>query len=404
MNSFFQTLINTIKSRFISLWTRFHMWTSRNFILAAVLNRIRSFFSNLFNVRPRNKKDYYTVFGWLISKRLAYAIIIVIGALSIYYLAAVNPPSVFRTAGIKTYSYNSLALRFTKGEVNIKGKSGYLAYTGNVSKGRVTGQGVLYNPEGVTVYIGEFDNNMYNGSGKLYYDDAVMEYDGEFRDNLFEGKGILYRSNGSREYDGSFVSGLMEGSGTLYDTADNPIYTGSFSHGSLQYGELIGKKTTDAADYYTGKTTVYYDDDYYAVKMNDINAVYYGRSTTDELDAGVNIDGVYVTQNYYSAGGVSCNTISDLVSYFGEAQYEGNTLVVMPEAVAIESMSSTEGTQFSSTAMDTEKVFDDVFEVKNFDQSYMVYIYTFEKDGLSYTFFCNGRNTQFAMYQINQIS
>ena len=403
MNNFFQTLLSSIKSRFISIWTRFHMWTSKNFVLAAVLTKIRTFFTNLFNVKPKNKKDYYGVFGWLISKRLAYAIMIVIGVLSVYYLVKVNPPSVFKTTGTKTYSYNSLALRFTKGNVNIKGKSGYLAYTGNVSKGKVTGQGVLYNPEGVTVYIGQFDNSKYNGAGKLYYDNAVIEYDGNFRDNLFEGKGILYRSNGSIEYDGNFVAGLKEGNGTLYDTADNAIYTGSFSHGNIVYSELIGKKTTDAAEYYTGKSTVYYDDDYYAVKMDDIDAVYYGSSTTDNIDQGVNIDGVYVLSSTFQAGEVSCNSVSDLVAYFGEPQYDGNTTIVMPEAVSIESMSGEEGKQFGSTALKTEKIFDNAYQVKDFSQDFMVYGYTFEKDGLSYTFFCNDRNTQFAMYQINQI-
>lgn len=402
MFNLLQTVINTIKARFVALWTMIYMWTNKTFVQTRVFTKIRLFFTSLFDVKPRNKKDYYGVMGWLISKRLAFAITIVIGVVSIYYLAVVNPITVFKSPGVKTYNYNSVALRFTKGNVNIKGKSGYLAYTGNVSKGTVTGSGILYNPEGAVIYTGKFENNKYNGAGKLYYDNGIMEYDGEFLDNLYEGKGILYRSNGNYEYEGEFAAGQKEGKGTLYDTANNKIYTGKFSNDTIAYSELIGKSTSEAADYYTGKSTVYYDSNYYAVYMNDINAVYYGKSTTDALDTGVNIDGVYVLDDTYRAGGVSCNNVSDLESYFGEPVYDGNTEIIMPEAIALENMSSKEGSELGSASAKLTKEFDNVFQVDSFENDYLVYIYTFEKDGLYYTFFCNGSNTQFAMYEINK--
>lgn len=86
----FQILWNTIKSKLASIVSKIRLWTSWNFVRTRIIGGIKNFFLRLIDVKPRNKDDYYSIFGWLISKRLAYAIIIFIGIISLWYLNSVT--------------------------------------------------------------------------------------------------------------------------------------------------------------------------------------------------------------------------------------------------------------------------------------------------------------------------
>ncbi|MBQ7424912.1 MAG: hypothetical protein IJV21_01455, partial [Lachnospiraceae bacterium] len=196
-------LISTIKSRMTGLVTKFKLYTNWNFIRTKIISKIRDFFTSMLGVKPRNKDDYYTIGRWMFSKRLMYALVIIIGVVSIWYIA--SETTLFRNFsedGIQTYKYNSLRLRTAKGHVKITAKSGYLAYDGNVEGGYVVGNGTLYNKEGTVVYTGTFDQNKYEGIGTLNYDSGALCYKGGFHENLYDGTGTLYRQDGTREYDG----------------------------------------------------------------------------------------------------------------------------------------------------------------------------------------------------------
>ena len=298
-NNLIQVLLASIKAKITPLVTKFRQITSENFIRTRVIAKIREFFVLLFDVRPKNKKDYYEVFGWLISKKLAYAIVVVIGVLSMIYLVSIRSMYLPQKQedGIKTYDYDDVMLRFAKGKVRIKGKSGYLAYEGDVEKGSVTGSGNLYGVDGTLLYQGEFAQNEYEGSGTQYYPDGTMHYKGAFSGNLYEGTGKLYRENGTLSYDGEFARGMKEGTGKLYAAGDKPVYEGSFSKDQLVYSALLGKSTAEVAQAYTGSRVIYRNDSDFTVLMPDIQALYIGVTDEANLEEQVMVDSVYVLKD-----------------------------------------------------------------------------------------------------------
>lgn len=404
MGNLFQVLFSSIKAKVISIWTKIKLWTNLSYLKSQLFTRIRQFLGKILDVRPRDKDDYYGIWKWLVSKKLVFAITIILGIFSIWYVFFVNPPSVFRSSGngVKTYAYNSIPLRFTKGEVRILGKSRYLAFQGEVEKGTANGYGVLYRKDGSEVYEGNFKKNKFQGNGQLYYPSGQLEYNGEFVNNKFDGKGVLYRENGSKEYDGEFLSGMKDGEGNLYDSAGNAVFTGNFSKDALMYTDFLGKSTDETRKIYTGKSVVYKDNENLVVSMADIDAVYYGQNGAENLDGNIKIEGVYVLSDTFPYSGEKYTNVFELEEIFPKTEYEGNAYVTMPEAVAIHIMNQ-KGTALSGDISGTwSNTLDDVIEVDSYDKDYIVYLYTYVKDKIRYTFFCKDRTGEFAMYLIQQ--
>lgn len=401
-NNLIQVLLASIKAKVTPLVTKIRQLTSASFLRAKVIAKIREFFIKLFDVRPKHKKDYYEMFGWLVSKRLAYAIIIVIGVLSMIYLVSIR--SMYlpqkQTDGIKTYDYDDVMLRFAKGTVRIRGKSGYIAYQGDVEKGGVNGYGNLYGVDGTLLYQGNFVNNEYEGSGTQYYADGTMHYKGNFSGNLYEGNGKLYRENGSIVYEGEFARGMKEGIGKLYGAGDKPVYEGSFSQDQLVYSALLGKSTTEVAESYKGERIIYQSDNEFSVLMPDINALYVGVTDEENLEDTVMVDSIYVLKNTITFGKNACSTIADLKKVFGQEVYEGNSIVTLPEAVAINYLNKQKQTLNGSVELDTTDEFTDAITINEIQDDYPVYLYSFRKDGLLYTFVCGDKNDTFAFYSI----
>lgn len=401
-NNLIQVLLASIKAKITPLVTKFRQITSENFIRTRVIAKIREFFVLLFDVRPKNKKDYYEVFGWLISKKLAYAIVVVIGVLSMIYLVSIRSMYLPQKQedGIKTYDYDDVMLRFAKGKVRIRGKSGYLAYEGDVEKGSVTGSGNLYGVDGTLLYQGEFAQNEYEGSGTQYYPDGTMHYKGAFSGNLYEGTGKLYRENGTLSYDGEFARGMKEGIGKLYAAGDKPVYEGSFSKDQLVYSALLGKSTAEVAQAYTGSRVIYRNDSDFTVLMPDIQALYIGVTDEANLEEQVMVDSIYVLKDSILIGDQECTTIKDLKAAFGEIVYEGNSIVTLPEAVAINYLNTKKQTMNGSVELETTDEYTDVITVNRIQDDYPVYLYSFRKDGLLYTFVCKDKNDTFSFYSI----
>ena len=399
----FQVLLSTIKSKIVPLVSKLKMWTSWSFIRSRVIAKIRDFFSSLLNFKPRDKKDYFAVFGWLISRRLAFALVVIVGVLSIYYLAGTRMTMMSAgDGGIRTYNYNALMLRFTNGKVRIKGKSGYLAYEGDVEGGSVTGRGTLYNPEGVAVYQGEFEKNKYQGVGTSYYPDGTMQYSGSFDNNLYQGTGKLYRENGSLCYEGEFAQGQREGNGKLYDSGNNLIYIGSFSQDQLLYSEFLGKTASEVAKCYSGSRQLYENDSEFAVILEDIDAIYMGKGDSQALDDEIRVDKIVVLKDTFQTGRDTVSSIDGLRTYFGAEIYEGNSEVTMGEAVAINYLDSVGRGQGQRVDMEVSSDYSDYALVEEYDETFPIFMHSFYKDGLIYTFMGKDKNSTFSFYSIEK--
>ncbi len=400
-NELLNILIQTIKSRTTGLVTKFKLYTSWNFVKTKIVVRIRDFFFNLLGVKPRDKDDYYTIGRWMFSKRLLYALVIMLGVLSLWYISTESAVfKRFSEEGIRTYKYNSLRLRTAKGHVKITGKSGYLAYDGYVEGGYANGEGILYNPAGNAVYTGNFEQNDYEGQGSESYPSGNLHYTGTFHKCLYEGSGTLYRENGTKEYYGEFLGGKKNGTGTLYDVGENEIYTGSFSSDNIVYSELLGKNAAEVNECYKGHSSLYLATDETVVYMDQIGALYRGVSDEDALDDDVKVSSVYVLQDSFAFGNESVSTITALKEALGDPVYEGNSVVVLPEAVAINELCKKKTVFNGPVEMDVDNTFSDVTEVNSFDRDYTVYIYTFLRGEVTYSFVCKERSDYFDFYYL----
>lgn len=403
MNKLFSTLFSSIRAKFTSLWTKVRLWTSPTYWRSQAFTRLRQFFSRLFDVRPRHKKDYYAVFNWLISKRLAFAIVVVLGVLCAVYLSSTLPRGFFTGTGatVRTYRYNAIPLKFYSGTVRILAADGHLAYEGEVSDAHCVGQGTLYDKDGNKVYEGAFADDMYNGVGTLYYPEGTIQYQGNFLNNLFQGQGSYYRSNGTVEYVGEHDSGHRNGQGTLYNAAANPIFAGTFQLDQIVYSEFLDKSTSQVAQMYTGSTQVYSSESEYAVSMDEIGAVYAANDGSSSLEGDWTVGSVYVLSSSLPVEGEALTTINQLSAYFGTPDYYGVSWVDLPEAVAVNLLAQSGESPLGTVEIQSASEFDGVHTVSQYDQDFQVYIYTYLRDGLLYTFYTDGSASEnFVMYSI----
>ena len=404
MNSLFQGFFNAVKARMVSVWTKIRLFTSPTYLKGEALRRLIEYFRKMTDVRPRDKSDYYGMFGWLVSKRLAIFIVVLIGMVSAYYITVIQPLSVFTSqdSGIKKYAYNSIPLRFTEGRVLITAKSGYVAYDGMVEKGAAKGEGKLYRPDGTKVYSGQFINSKFSGNGTSYYPTEQIQYTGGFLENLYHGSGKLYRKNGSVEYEGNFVNGYMDGEGILYDESNNEIFVGNFSKGQLLYSDFIGKSTQEAGTMYPGEKEVYMDGDQFVVDMKDIDALYYGIYEEESLTDEIKVEGVYVMKDQFEILGEQLKKISDVTSLMGEPIYEGNSTIFMPEAVATEIISKESDSFYKNGVSGVEVILSGTSIITDVEEEYSVYMYTYTYEGMRYSFFAKDKTGDFSMYLIER--
>ncbi len=394
-------LIQTIKSRMTGLVTKFKLYTNWNFIKTKIIAKIRDFFASLLGIKPRNKYDYYTIGRWMFSKRLLYALVIIVGVVSIWYISTETKLfKNFSEDGVRTYKYNAFRLRTAKGHVKITGKSGYLAYDGAVENGYVTGEGTLYNPSGNVVYTGTFAQNKYEGLGTLNYQSGNLQYKGNFHENLFEGDGTLYREDGTREYSGQFASGMKNGTGVLYDSGENSIYEGSFSSDSIVYSELLGKSVSDVSTNYKGHRDLYATNTESVAVMNDIGALYHAVGDAEALDDEETVDSVYVLSNVYKFGRQEADSIPEVTEILGEPIYEGNSNAILPEAVAINIINEKGKIFQGKVDMDIDQTFSDVAQINNFDRNYPIYIYSYKRGDNVYSFVCGQKGDEFEFYYV----
>lgn len=405
MGNLLSTLIAAMRSKVTALWNKIRLFFTPAFWKSTVTSKVMAFFQKLFDVRPKHKKDYYPVFRWLVSKRLAYALVIAcsVGGLFVLWMLA---PNLFSGMGggssIRTYKYNSIPLKFYEGTVQVLAHDGHVAYIGQVSEGAANGSGTLKDQAGNLVYEGQFAHSMYNGTGTTYYSDGTICYAGTFTDNLYNGVGQFYRPTGIMEYDGDYVTGRRTGTGTLYNSGGNAIFTGPFQNDEIVYSAFLGKTATEAGAMYTGTPCIYTTDNEYAVEMREINAVYAVSDGANSIEQDWTITGIYVLQNEITLDGEQFTTIDQLSGFFGDYSYAGSTWVDLAEAVSFNLLDD-QNSGYGKVDMDVTEAFDEVRTVNSYDDGFEINIYTFERDGLMYTFYCDARGTgAFTMYAITQ--
>ena len=397
-------LLQSIRAKIVPLVTKLKLFLSPNYLLARLTEGLRTFFAKVLNVKPKDKNDYYTIGNWMVSKRLAFALVIIIGVLSLVYII-LSWNALFPGRGndnINTYGYNNVLLKFAKGTVRIKGKSGYLAYEGDVSNGSCNGAGTLMNPAGHVVYQGNFKLSMYEGEGTKYYDDGTLNYKGGFHENLYSGEGDLYRKNGSMEYRGQFALNMKEGEGTLYDMGFNPVFQGTFTQDDIKFSDLIGKHASELASAYTGDTVMYQSTDERVRFMPDISAMTVEYLDDESLDKDATVESVYVVRDYFHTADKDITSFSDLNEIFGQPVYVGTAYAVLPELLTINEISrSTDKVIINGVADITENsVFTEYTEVKDYDRDYQIYLHTYHKDGLMYNFVTEQGLDTFSFYYI----
>ncbi len=403
MNQLLQVLMSTIKAKIVPIWTKLKYWTSKSFIESKLLSWVRDKLAHLFDVKPKDKHDYFAVRNWLISRKLAFSIVISVGIISIcVLLTTINPVGNMQGEGATVYWFNSIPLRFVEGPVRIKARSGYIAYDGHVSDGYASGYGMLYNKNEQLVYAGNFERSQYNGNGTLYYATGETKYKGEFVDNQFEGTGILYRQNGSKLYEGEFLAGLREGNGSLYDSGDNKVFEGSFHCGNIVYNQFLGKNTSDIGALYTGNSCIYTYREEAVVCMEDIQAMYVIDNNKNSIEEGATVQQIYVLSDVFAQGQAQITNMEQVSDILGAPSFEGNSYIIFPEAVAIHQLQEIGKMHELDAGLVMNSAYDELKVVDSFQKTQELYLYVYQIEEVTYTFFCKQRDGAFFMYSIEQ--
>lgn len=401
---FFSLIEQAVRKKINPLIAKIRKAFNLTYISNKVKVCITKLFTMLFDFKPKDKNDYYTFWGWMLAKKLAFTIIFAIVLVNVYILCQILPNSEDNTGGYKTYAYNSFGLKFYDGKVYILNENKNIAYEGSVEDGQVLGQGKLYDDAGILVYEGAFENSRYNGSGTLY-EDGVMVYSGDFVDNIYQGEGILYRINGSKSYEGTFLAGKRHGEGELYNTNGNVVYTGNFVNDYLRYEDMIGKATSEVSGMYTGSKVVYTYDESFGVEMKEINALYVGAEEESLEEDGWPITGIYVLDQAFPYGNELYENVNDLEKVAGELLYEGSTIPEPMDAVAMKLLEDNGNVLLSEDLeISLSQFYDNSFEVESYDKKYVIYIYQYSIDGFMYTFFSGQSDGSFQMYLIEEIA
>lgn len=316
---------------------------------------------------PKDETDYFPLLRWRIGRKLAFTILAAVILVCLAVILLINPLNFMKNArNYPVFNYDSLLLKFYKGKAGIRADDGHIAYIGKVGKGKAEGRGILYDAE-----------------------ENVL-YEGNFSDSLYHGKGILYYPGLRKAYEGSFSRGKKHGAGELYNETASLIYKGNFCNDRIVFEELVGLSTAEITKKYQGRQIIYTKDEETAVVMEEIGAVYAAKSGEDSLDGEWKCGGIYVLQGTYETGSTTLQTGQALRTYFGKPEYQGTTNLHTGDAAALEQIRVREGDR-TLPRLRTAEGLQDVYEIKEIDKSYEIYISVYQKDGFRYTFFGKGK-------------
>ena len=92
--------------------------------------------------------------------------------------------------------------------------------------------------------------------------------------------------------------------------------------------------------------------------------------------------------------------ITELKEYFGDPVYEGNSDVILPEAIAINILNEKKRVFDGPIDMETDNTFSDVAQIISYDRDRIVYIYSFQRGDIIYSFVCPEKGDTFEFYYI----
>ena len=87
----FKTDAMVIKTKLSSWKAKIKQWTEPEFIKSVLLAKLQAFFQSLFDVKPKDRNDYYVFFSWMISKKLAFSLVVLLGLGSLFLITLFHP-------------------------------------------------------------------------------------------------------------------------------------------------------------------------------------------------------------------------------------------------------------------------------------------------------------------------
>lgn len=372
--------------RILPLVKKIRLLGTKAFWKTKVISALRGFFGRLFDVKPKHQKDYYPIARWLVSKRLAYAIVISLAILCLFYIGMthpITPPGV--PSGIPTYRYRAIPLKFHEGQVNILARDRHLAYTGMVSKGAANGEGTLFNKEGGTVYEGAFVENYFEGTGKQYDPAGTLRYQGEFSKNLYHGKGKAYAPNGVIAYDGEYQYGKRNGEGLLHNSVGNPIYQGTFRDDEIVYSALAGQPTDVIGEHYLGELSSFEGAAESCIRLDEIGVLAAINMPQGGTPEDWQADEIAVLKPTLSIGGTVYDSISALRTDLGEPNYQGKVTPNLLETLSLERLSAEGHPDVLPPTITATSPVKGTYQVTESTTEQELWIQSFVRDGFVYS-------------------
>ena len=195
---------------------------------------------------------------------------------------------------------------------------------------------------------------------------------------------------------------MKEGKGTLYDRGGSEIFTGQFSQDKILYSSLIGKSSVEVAAAYMGNRKLYAAGNERVRIMSDINAMTEEIASEASVETAAMVSAIYVMESTIRIGSYDYNSFESLEQALGEPTYVGDSYASLPEILAINKLNDgADEAVFNGPAEITETdVFEEYTQVESYDTDYVVYLHSYEKDGLVYNFVSMPDDKGFAFYYI----
>jgi hypothetical protein len=91
LRKLFNTLFSAARAKITPLWTKLRFFTSPSWWRTKGITKLRQAFTKLFDIRPKHRRDYYPIGRWLVSKRLAFALVVALAVLGLFYIFIMSP-------------------------------------------------------------------------------------------------------------------------------------------------------------------------------------------------------------------------------------------------------------------------------------------------------------------------
>ena len=134
--------------------------------------------------------------------------------------------------------------------------------------------------------------------------------------------------------------------------------------------------------------------------MEDIEAIYLASADNEALDDSDRIEKIIVLKDSIGYGSNVYSAMGELEQFFDQKLYEGNSIVTLPEAIAINKTTSVTDSPIQKVEIKTEDTFSDYHVVEEYNENYIVSISSYIKDELIYTFVKDGDEQGFLFYTI----